>query len=643
MPAVTKRSAIKVATFASVLFAVILVNHHFNPNPPSALAPSRRLRSSIVPWHAVVQTLAPQPAMATEYAAAQPTTSTDFVAHEIRAPGGLSVADEDGAKDDDDGAKGCAEAMKGNSSSCEAVRAACPQGTAGMNLVNYFTFQYCSMGSAGARVFGWTFIVAWLLLVFCLLATTADNYFVPQLETMSEFLKLPPDIAGITLLALGNSSPDVFSDLAAVQSAGDFKVALGELLGASMFLTTCVLGAVVIVATKNGRCTVEKSSFLRDIGVFCLAIALILVTASSGGEITMNESLLFLALYVVYVVLVIASTRVPFLKRCFGTADVGGEDGMGASASDQLLRTELTAPTDGLGKGIDAADEDPSACVGLDWDPDASFLDKFIFVAEYPFSWLRWLSIANFDGEWSAKRRYLSTIAPMGAVLICFTDNQQNAAYTMTVGTSGFPYWLMLVGFAAPFSLLIFFCSNNDQLPRWHMLLVLLGFGATVAWLDLIANECVALLEAVGLMLGISTDILAVTVLAWANSIGDMVADTAVCRAGKPQMGVASVFGSPLLTACLGIGSALTIAITNNGTPMKCTGVNSPFTGQVKLGFVFIGISLASSLVVIPYCGYAIPRFYAYYLFLLYLTYMLILTLLAAGIISDSGFFAQGM
>ena len=53
--------------------------------------------------------------------------------------------------------------------------------------------------------------------------------------------------------------------------------------------------------------------------------------------------------------------------------------------------------------------------------------------------------------------------------------------------------------------------------------------------------------------------------------------------------------------------------------------------------------SLASSLVVIPYCGYAIPRFYAYYLFLLYLTYMLILTLLAAGIISDSGFFAQGM
>ena len=342
----------------------------------------------------------------------------------------------------------------------------------------------------------------------------------------------------------------------------------------------------------------------------------------------------FLILYVCYVALVIASTRVPFLKKCFGTADASAE------GTEQLLRTAESAAL----KSEESDDEEDAACVGLDWDPDAGTLDKVIFFAEYPFSWLRWLSIANFDGAWSAKRRLLSTVAPIGAVLVCFTDNQQNAAFfsSNTVGNSGLPWWLALVLMALPVSVLIFVCSNNEELPSWHMWLVLIGFGSTIAWLDLIANECVAILEAIGLMLGISTDILAVTVLAWANSIGDFVADTAVCRAGKPQMGVASVFGSPLLTACLGIGTALTLAIGKNG-PMKCTGEDSPFTGQVKLGFVFVGISLTSSLVVISLNGYSIPRMYAFYLFALYCVYMLILTLLAAGTIPATGFFGVGI
>lgn len=53
--------------------------------------------------------------------------------------------------------------------------------------------------------------------------------------------------------------------------------------------------------------------------------------------------------------------------------------------------------------------------------------------------------------------------------------------------------------------------------------------------------------------------ILGLTVLAVGNSVGDWVADTAVARAGKPAMGVASCFGSPLLNDVLGLGIALTV------------------------------------------------------------------------------------
>ena len=64
--------------------------------------------------------------------------------------------------------------------------------------------------------------------------------------------------------------------------------------------------------------------------------------------------------------------------------------------------------------------------------------------------------------------------------------------------------------------------------------------------------------------------ILGLTVLAVGNSVGDWVADTAVARAGKPAMGVASCFGSPLLNDVLGLGIALTVRECS-GTQHACS------------------------------------------------------------------------
>ena len=45
-----------------------------------------------------------------------------------------------------------------------------------------------------------------------------------------------------------------------------------------------------------------------------------------------------------------------------------------------------------------------------------------------------------------------------------------------------------------------------------------------------------------GLMLNISPVILGLTVLAWGNSLGDLVADTSLARQGYPQMAIGGVF-----------------------------------------------------------------------------------------------------
>merc|ERR1711939_192200 len=48
--------------------------------------------------------------------------------------------------------------------------------------------------------------------------------------------------------------------------------------------------------------------------------------------------------------------------------------------------------------------------------------------------------------------------------------------------------------------------------------------------------------------------ILGLTVLAWGNSIGDLVADLSVARAGSPNMAVTACFAGPLFNMLVGLG-----------------------------------------------------------------------------------------
>merc|ERR1711862_236767 len=102
----------------------------------------------------------------------------------------------------------------------------------------------------------------------------------------------------------------------------------------------------------------------------------------------------------------------------------------------------------------------------------------------------------------------------------------------------------------------VLLASSPQQRPRWHALLLLFSIYSVVSWFNLLANECVAVLETFGRNLGISSSVLGITVLAWGNSVGDLVADTALAKQGLARTAVAGCFGSPLLSDVLGLGVA---------------------------------------------------------------------------------------
>lgn len=52
--------------------------------------------------------------------------------------------------------------------------------------------------------------------------------------------------------------------------------------------------------------------------------------------------------------------------------------------------------------------------------------------------------------------------------------------------------------------------------------------------------------------MNIPSTVLGLTVLAWGNSLGDMVANVSVARAGKPRMAIAGCYAGPMFNMLIG-------------------------------------------------------------------------------------------
>lgn len=70
-----------------------------------------------------------------------------------------------------------------------------------------------------------------------------------------------------------------------------------------------------------------------------------------------------------------------------------------------------------------------------------------------------------------------------------------------------------------------------------------------MVWIYFAADELVAVLQTMGVVLDISSLILGATVLAWGNSLGDVVANVIMARQGAPKMALAACFAGPCFSA----------------------------------------------------------------------------------------------
>lgn len=215
---------------------------------------------------------------------------------------------------------------------CSYVRAntECRSGT----VIEYIISYYCTFSRAPVLAYALFFV--WLLMLFYMLGNTAADYFCCSLEKLSVSLRLPPTVAGVSLLPLGNGAPDVFASIASFLGTGHsqvnshkffpgasyglldlffssvklcckksifLQVGLNSVLGGAVFVTSVVAGSVSLAvqpAVQGAtRPRLDFICFLRDVGFFMCSLA-VLSFIIYEGKITFVGAVGYLSLYVLY-------------------------------------------------------------------------------------------------------------------------------------------------------------------------------------------------------------------------------------------------------------------------------------------------------------------------------------------------------
>ena len=178
---------------------------------------------------------------------------------------------------------------------CAFIKANCPNEEAG--LLSYLQLYYCRLNHAKPVAF--IILTLWLAVLFSTIGIAASDFFCINLSTIAGLLGMSESMAGVTFLAFGNGSPDVFSTFAAMKTHSG-SLAIGELIGAAGFITAVVAGSMALVRPFK----VPRKTFVRDVGFFAVAASFSMVFLADG-HLNLWECAVMIAFYVFYVAFVL--------------------------------------------------------------------------------------------------------------------------------------------------------------------------------------------------------------------------------------------------------------------------------------------------------------------------------------------------
>ncbi|KAF1751899.1 hypothetical protein GCK72_018453 [Caenorhabditis remanei] len=601
----------------------------------------------------------------------------------------------------------------------------------------YVKCQY----NIGVRVILIILGIIYLIILFVIMSSIADDFFCPAISGIVTHLKMSESIAGVTFLAFGNGAPDVFSSISSVLTTPKPKadLALGDLFGTSIFVTTIVLA--IIIFTKSFRVAIIPT--LRDLIFYMITLAFIVFCFLKFDRIEVWMPATFLGIYGVYVVTVIifgiyrSQRKKRNLKKKNNSSDEESLSRPASAASDAPIYGEIKKKTEPISmsalfqfaigysqfmknltrankqrtihdnnneKGIvnqgfngsldsdippkphiskifqqNTFETDLESLETLDEIEDSgdegreeefAYAHHTVFTSHDQISlaateieeiklttWRSWdwvWDLFNHLRSWPTRKEFgemnifvkilaiikivpvfffkmtvpsneMSWCKPL-FILHCFASIQF-ALFSIQIITlkpfAGSPgLWLYGLAFSAILALVaMYFLPLSKEQKYYKEVYSYLGFLMSIAWIYATSNEIVSVVTMIGVVTGLSMELLGLTIMAWSNCIGDIVADIAVVKQGFPKMAMAAAIGGPLFNLLIGFGLPFTIAAAQ-GKEIELL-INPVY----RLLMLFLGISLVTTFVALFVQKFTVRWPHAVALIFIFVTFLIFICL----------------
>lgn len=521
-------------------------------------------------------------------------------------------------------------------------------------VINYGALHACVFHRSLA--FSVPFLLVVVVFAFYILAKTAQSHFSPVVARMAEMLHLSPSTGGVTLLALGNGAPDVFASIAAVWG-GNPRIGLGAIVSAGLFVTSFVVGFVALAASPF---PLKPTTFLRDVCFYILGVTLMFLVYMSG-EVYAWQAIGLVFLYVFFVAVVFSMdhnrAKDKVLKQSIsdlGMARVDDYDVMrhskasGHTHSNGFSLSHGLDDLESIGQGMDAetgrchakahtSDVDGAlksreprslsavlgmlVCTLLSCGHMDSVKLKLQLIWQLPVEVVLRSTIPAVDSsKWNRIYASLNLVCcPLVILYIISAAVSPYRQLVFIIPGINLPLWSLVFMQGSVLGLAYYVFTKEP--PKHELpIAVVTAFVMSVFWISFVAGELLGCLATLGKLLKLPPALLGLTVLAWGNSIGDLVADVAVARAGQPAMAMAGCFAGPMFNMLVGFGLALAMKASR----MHPAPYLLEYNPSIVVAFGFLFVSLLGSLLVISWSKFQVPRFWGFCLIALYIAFVIV-------------------
>ncbi|XP_021236653.1 sodium/potassium/calcium exchanger 2 isoform X3 [Numida meleagris] len=488
--------------------------------------------------------------------------------------------------------------------------------------------------------------VTGMIYMFIALAIVCDEFFVPSLTVITEKLSISDDVAGATFMAAGGSAPELFTSLIGVFISHS-NVGIGTIVGSAVFNILFVIGMCALFSREILNLTWWP--LFRDVSFYIIDLILLIIFFLDN-LIMWWESLTLLTAYFCYVTFMKFNVQVEeWVKKILNRnkvekATTGDAEGKSPTAGDKDDQTLTTKPR--LQRGGSSASLHNSLMRNSIFQLMIHTLDP---LAEGKFkeraSILHKIAKKKCQVEDSERQNGAANHEKGAKVEVAVTppsdsgpvqngiahnvdeENEEDEDQPLSLAWPDTPRKQLTYLLVLPIVFPLWVSLPDVRNPRSRKFFPITFFGS-ISWIAFFSYLMVWWAHQVGETIGISEEIMGLTILAAGTSIPDLITSVIVARKGLGDMAVSSSVGSNIFDITVGLPLPwLLYAVINNFSPVTVSS-NGLFCAIVLLFIMLLFVILS-----IAFCKWRMNKFLGFLMFGLYFVFLIVSVLLEDKVI----------